>query len=317
MKKVGILIETENGQIKETNYGVISLACQGDVERVAVLLEKLNDRGQETLAAHGVHKIVEMVFPADVLENPAVLARNVVSVVKELEIHTILGLSSAWGRDLIPRIAASLDAPLVMDCMDVDLEENIAKTSQYSGKTIANIKLTGPFVLFGIRPNAIPFKGIPKGSAADIPEYLQFKIDPAVPDNFKMRVLDDAGAQNMSLPEAEIIIAGGRGMKNKENFSLLFDCARKLKGVVGASRVAVDNGWIPYAHQVGQTGEKVSPLVYIACGISGSIQHFAGMKTARLIIAVNSDENTAIFANCDYYVKGDVLEIIPELTRQL
>jgi electron transfer flavoprotein alpha subunit len=117
--------------------------------------------------------------------------------------------------------------------------------------------------------------------------------------------------------EADVIIAGGRGMKNRDNFSILAQCAEKLKAAVGASRVAVDSGWVPYAMQVGQTGEKVNPRVYIACGISGSIQHFAGMKTSGMIIAVNTDEHAAIMANCDYYAVADALEVIPELTRLL
>lgn len=316
MKKIGILIEQENLKIKETNFGVITLARQGQVQIHAFVLGEVTDQVKQDLAAWGVHKIVEMAFPPDPLvrENPVVLAKNLVRAVKELEIHTILGLSSGVGRDLIPRMAALLDAPLVMDCMDVDLTKNIARTSQYSGKAIASIQLTGDVVLFGIRPNAVT--AIPAPGAV---EHRIFEVDSTLPDDFGVLPRDRAekDAQEISLAEAEIIISGGRGMKNRENFSLLFDCAKKMNAAVGASRVAVDLGWIPYAHQVGQTGEKVSPLVYIACGISGSIQHFAGMKTAKMIIAINRDEKAAIMANSDYYVTGDVLEILPELTKQM
>ena len=106
-------------------------------------------------------------------------------------------------------------------------------------------------------------------------------------------------------------------MKNGENFNLLFECAQKLNAAVGSSRVAVDSGWVPYAMQVGQTGEKVSPKVYIACGISGSIQHFAGMKTSGMVIAINPDKTAAIMSNCDYFAVADALEIIPEITKLL
>ena len=106
-------------------------------------------------------------------------------------------------------------------------------------------------------------------------------------------------------------------MRSGEHFQLLFDCARPLGAAVGASRVAVDNGWVPYAMQVGQTGAKVNPKVYIACGISGSVQHYAGMKTSGMIIAINSDENVAIISNCDYYAIGNLFEILPELSKVL
>ena len=114
-----------------------------------------------------------------------------------------------------------------------------------------------------------------------------------------------------------MIISGGRGLKNGENFQLLRDCAAPLGAAVGASRVAVDNGWVPYAMQVGQTGVKVNPKVYLACGISGSIQHYAGMKTSGMIIAINADADAPIMANCDYFVVGDLFEILPALAEAL
>jgi electron transfer flavoprotein alpha subunit len=121
----------------------------------------------------------------------------------------------------------------------------------------------------------------------------------------------------VDLSEADVIISGGRGVKGEENFKLLRDCAAPLNAAVGASRVAVDNGWVPYAMQVGQTGVKVNPKVYLACGISGSIQHYAGMKTSGMIIAINSDPEAPIMANCDYFVVGDLFEILPALAKAL
>ena len=114
-----------------------------------------------------------------------------------------------------------------------------------------------------------------------------------------------------------MIISGGRGLKNSDNFSILFDCAQVIGAAVGASRVAVDAGWVPYTMQVGQTGKTVSPKVYIACGISGSVQHFAGMKTAGMIIAINQDLEAAITKKCDYFAVADLFEVVPLLTRQL
>jgi electron transfer flavoprotein alpha subunit len=315
MKQAGILIEMENGRVKDTSLGMITLAARTDAALHALVLDGVNPDTQDRLGEYGIHTIVDLALPADPLIrlNPAIRALAAAFAARHLNLDTLLGLSSADGKDIIPRIAALLDAPLVMDCVDVDFDTNIAKTSQYSGKVMADIALTGDVVIFGIRPNAVPPEPSPVKART-------LAMDPQVspPENLTLLSWDDGeDGGTGSLAEADIIIAGGRGLKNKDNFSLIFDCAKKLNAAPGASRVAVDEGWVPYALQVGQTGEKVSPQVYIACGISGSIQHFAGMKTAKMILAVNTDENAAIMAHCDYQVQGDLFEILPELIRQL
>ena len=323
MKQIGILIETDKNGIKETNAGPITLAKRSGGRLTAFLIRREDqpefDGGSSSLLGrYGVDTVLDIVLPAapEISDNPVVRAKAVVAAVQAHDIDTVMGLSGAGGRDLIPRVAALLDAPLVMDCMDADLENKMATTSQYSGKTLAKIQMTGECVVFGIRPNAVKPEENPS-----TPELVRMDADASVPENFKILpgqgAREEGDSDQVSLSEADIIISGGRGMKSGENFGLLFDCAQKMKAAVGASRVAVDNGWVPYAHQVGQTGEKVSPSVYIACGISGSIQHFAGMKTAGMIIAVNQDDKAAIVANSDYYVIGDLFEIIPELMRHL
>ncbi len=315
MKQAGIVIEMEHGRVKETSLGMITLAGRTTESLTALVMDGITDEVTDQLAAHGVHTIVDLVLPEapEIRQNPAVRAAAVVQAVRDRGLDHVLGLSSPEGKDLLPRVAALLDAPLVMDCVDVDLEKGLAETSQYSGKVMAKIQLTGETQVFGVRPNAVPPE--PKPVKADV---VAMTGDKAVPETITLVSWDDGDAEGrQSLVEADIIIAGGRGLKNRDNFSLIFECAQKLNAVPGASRVAVDEGWVPYALQVGQTGEKVSPQVYIACGISGSIQHFAGMKTAKMIIAVNRDENAAIMANCDYQVQGDLFDILPELIRQL
>ncbi len=315
MKKTGILIEMENKRVKDTTLGMITLAARADTDLYALVLDGMDDPACDILARYGITTVVDLglSFSPEMRLNPAVRAKAATQAAQKLQLDVIFGLSSADGKDLIPRVAALLDAPLVMDCLDVDLEKNIARTSHYSGKVLADIQLSGDVVIFGIRPNAVQ----PVPSPAQ-PQKIKMASDSAAVAGLALVSWDDGenGGQ-ASLAEADIIIAGGRGLKNSDNFSLIFDCAKKMHAAVGASRVAVDEGWVPYAFQVGQTGEKVSPQVYIACGISGSIQHFAGMKTARMIIAVNKDENAAIMANCDYHVQGDLFEILPELIRQL
>ena len=313
MKNIGIIIEADNGIIKAANFGMITLARAPETELSAFVLDADVDTVKPDLESFGITKIFDTSLAEDQRDNPVARARVVAQAVREFKIDSLFGLSTAMGKDLLPRIAALLDAPLIMDCISVDLDQNLAKTSQYSGKTLATFKVTGEVSVFGVRPNVV--EPVPaKGSA----EILKFDGGDLVFRGFRVIETDasDPGA-TINLAEADVIVAGGRGMKNGENFTLLYQCAEKLHAAVGASRVAVDSGWVPYAMQVGQTGEKVSPRVYIACGISGSVQHFAGMKTAGMVIAVNTDENAAIMANCDYYVVADALEIIPELTEHL
>ena len=199
-----------------------------------------------------------------------------------------------------------------MDCVDIDLQGHRAKTSQFSGKTMATIALTGSHFIYGIRAGAV--SPVQQPESARISDFA-FQVERGTGYQVVETRAEESNAQYLA--EADIIISGGRGMKSGENFKLLYDCARHMNASVGASRVAVDNGWVPYSLQVGQTGVKVNPKVYIAVGISGSIQHYAGMKTSKIIIAINSDENAAIMANCDYYAVGDLFEILPELEKAL
>ena len=321
MKNIGIFIETDNGKIKETNFGMITLARDNDSELFAFVIDAEAQALKKDLESFGITKIIDISLAEDQEGNPVTRAKALISAIKEFNINAFFGLSAAKGKDLLPRMAAMIEAPLVMDCINVDLEKNFAKTSQYSGKTIATIKVAGDVLLFGVRPNSVEPVRLQVGDQNmdnTIAEILKFDGKKFVSNSLRViKTCEPAKNADISLVDADVIIAGGRGMQNKENFLLLSQCAGKIKAAVGASRVAVDSGWVPYSMQVGQTGEKVSPRVYIACGISGSIQHFAGMKTSGIVIAVNTDENAAIMSNCDYYVKADALNIIPELTKLL
>jgi electron transfer flavoprotein alpha subunit len=313
MKTIGIIIESDNGKIKAANFGMITLARSPDTELFAFVMDADIESVKPDLEAFGITKIFDVLLAEDQRHNPVVRSQAMAEAVREFNIDAVFGLSTAGGKDLLPRIAALLDAPLIMDCISVDLERNLAKTSQYSGKAMATFKVAGEVLMFGVRPNVVE-----PVEAQVSAETLKFDGSTLVSKSFRVIKTDEADQDaNINLVEADVIIAGGRGMKNGENFSLLSQCAEKLHAAVGASRVAVDSGWVPYAMQVGQTGEKVSPRVYIACGISGSVQHFAGMKTAGMVIAVNTDANAAIMSNCDYYVVADALEIIPMLTEYL
>ncbi len=317
MDNICVIPEFDNGKISKAGLGMITAARKDNSEIFALVSGADTDieAVKKDLQDYGVTKIINICLEDCHKKNPAVFAAAAAAIISEYGITLVFGLSSALGKDILPRLAAVLDAPLVMDCFHVDHENNCVKTSKYSGKAIATLELQGSIKVMGIRPNAVEPVPVSRKVCAEIVRH-DF---PNVSDGgLKLVRAGEAGNdKKVNLAEADVIISGGRGMKNGENFDILFRCAEKLNAAVGASRVAVDSGWVPYSMQVGQTGEKVSPKVYIACGISGSIQHFAGMKTSRMVIAVNTDENAAIMSNCDYFIKGDALEIIPELTRCL
>jgi len=312
MQKIGILIETKNGEIKKTNFGVISAAHGDDRELYAFLLDEISDRQKDVLQSYGVHKIVELQSEGAVIEyNPVFWSQAVSQAMVHFGINTLLGLAGLQGQNLLPRIAAGLNAPLVMDCSAVDLNEHTLQKSQFSGRAIATLKTVGPFHIYGIRPNAIEATPAPCDAEA---VSFQAEIEN---DGLTVKEIKQGDSSGVDLTEADVILSGGRGLENSKNFRILLECAEKMGAAVGASRVAVDEGWVPHAMQVGQTGKTVSPKVYMACGISGSVQHFAGMKTAAMIIAVNRDRDASIMKHCDYFVVADLFEIIPALTTRL
>ena len=312
MQKIGILIETSAQRIKPTLFGVITAARGEGHELYGLVFDGKGAQYRDDLQAYGIHKIVDIQSAEGLLSwNPHNWARAIVRAMDELGIHILLGLTTYRTKDVFPRIAAILDAPLLLDCIGVDLKTLTAEKSQFSGKTIATVRMRGNHFLFGIRPNVIEARAAPT-KAEIVSCSLQIDDESLVVEAIKQ---DSAG--KMDLSEAQIIISGGRGMQNGENFKILHECADVLGAAVGASRVAVDAGWVPHSMQVGQTGTTVSPSLYIACGISGSVQHFAGMKTSGVVVAVNTDAQAAMMQHCDYGIVGDLFEVVPLLTHHL
>jgi electron transfer flavoprotein alpha subunit len=306
MSNIGVLIEMDGQEIKMSNYGVLTAACAGE-NVVALIFTDNGEAYKSDLERYGAGKIVTM--SAD---NPVQKANQLAAAVKEYGLDVLLGLSSSRGRDLLTRCACILDAPLVLDAIAVDLAEGTAVKSHFSGKTTAAMKLTGDTQLIGLRPNVIEAVEKPVSG-----EVVAFAPEPAPSDGFKVLEVKKGGAGAVDLTEAEIIITGGRPMDSADNFKLLHACAEVLEGAVGASRAAVDAGFAPHSIQVGQTGKTVSPKLYIGCGLSGSVQHFAGMKTSRVIVGINTDKDAPIFGKCNYGIVGDLFEVVPVLTDTL
>jgi electron transfer flavoprotein alpha subunit len=225
----------------------------------------------------------------------------------------VLGFS-AQGRDLGPRLAAKLDAPLVSDIIDVELTGDSAtvKHPGYANKVIITLVVTGSPVVLSIRPSAFGAAEAPRTARV---ESVAPASDPAASRVTVTQVIEGSKGRP-DLADAPVIVAGGRGLKAAENFKLVEDLADAFgNAAVGATRAVTDEGWRPHADQIGQTGRQVSPQLYVAVGISGAIQHLAGMRTSKTIVAINKDKEAPIFKVADYGIVGDVLEVVPALTR--
>ena len=314
MSNVGILIETGESGVKEANFGVITAARgAGDAEIYAFVLDGSAEACKADLQSYGVQKIVALgAEGGDLATSPDLQAAALMDAIKHFEISALLGLSSARGRDALARVAALLDAPLVQDCIGIDPVAQTVTKSHFSGRTIATVRLNASPYICGLRPNTIEGQSAP--CEAELIEYQAAVQDPG---KLVVKEVKQTQSGTVDLTEANIIITGGRPIAAAENYKILQDCAELLGAAVGASRAAVDAGYAPHSMQVGQTGKTVSPKLYIGCGLSGSVQHFAGMKTSKIIVAVNTDKDAPIFGKSDYGIIGDLFEVVPLLTEVL
>jgi electron transfer flavoprotein alpha subunit len=228
--------------------------------------------------------------------------------------RAVVFAATATGRDLAPRVAAKLGVGVAADLTDLaaDGDAIVATRPVYAGKALQKVRVTGKPAVLSLRPNIFT----PDDRAAGVsPETLAVTAAGRV----KVREIKAAPAGTLDVAEAQVIISGGRGLKEPANFKVLEELARAFGGraAVGASRAVVDAGWRAHADQVGQTGKTVSPSLYIAVGISGAIQHLAGMRTSKVIVAINKDKDAPIFKVADYGVIGDLFEIVPKLTEEI
>lgn len=314
MAKIGVLIETEKDEIKKTNFGTITAVRDGGKNEVVALLLGVDANPvQETLAAYGAQKIVQVtVDGADLLSSPDLQARALVDVIHHFALDGLIGLASARGRDVFARLSALLNVTLASDCVGINFDDKTVRKSHFSGKTIATIKLNSGLLLCALRPNAIEAENAPTDSQLE--SYAAAAEDPGL---VKILEVKKGDTRKMDLTEADVIITGGRPINAAENYKMLDECADQLGAAVGASRAAVDAGFAPHSMQVGQTGKTVSPRLYIGCGLSGSVQHFAGMKTSKVIVAINTDKDAPIFQKSDYGIIEDMFEVVPVLTEIL
>ncbi|MBI4831849.1 MAG: electron transfer flavoprotein subunit alpha/FixB family protein [Candidatus Lindowbacteria bacterium] len=320
MSGVWVFAETRDGKIIKVVNEMLN-ACKTigatlSEDVAAVLIGSGVESLAKDLGAMGAKKV----YLADDAKlekySPDAYAKVLVGLVKQHSPSVLLFGNSAVGKDLAPTVAAKLGVGLCSDCVGVQLnaEKQLVFTRPvYSAKAITTVVCKDKPQMATIRPNVLP-----PGDATGAPADTE-KVSVALADTdlrTKVREILKSTAGKIELTEADIIVAGGRGMKGPENFKLLEDLAVVVGAAVGASRAAVDAGWRDHHDQVGQTGKVVNPTLYIAAGISGSIQHLAGMKTSKVIVAINKDPEAPIFKVANYGIVGDLFKVVPVMTEE-
>lgn len=310
------IIEHSNGELGKISLEVLAcgrrLADDLNAELIALVCGDHLDIEALNLGAYGADRILYV--DAEALREfmADAYAQAIEPVIADRQPLAVLIGASVCGRDLAARLAARMNTPLAMNCLSLSVnDQGQIETTRavYGGKVIARHVLEHKTGIFALRPNCFP---IQKNPRPGVIEPVDVKLEAGDLTFVSEHVDSDA----VDLIEAEVVVAGGRGVAG-ENFEILETLADQLKGVVGASRSAVDAGWRPFADQIGQTGKSISPNLYIACGISGAYQHLAGIFNAKVIVAINKDAEAPIFRHCDYGVVGNLFEIIPYISKEL
>lgn len=313
MANVLVFTETNDGKVKPVTLEILGKLA-GQTAEVAVIGDLAQDQ-VTLLAQHGAASVHKLKGAGLEKYSPEGYSNALANFIKSKNYDYVMAGATSTGKDLIPRLAASFGAGCASDCTNFVFDGgSFAGTRPlFAGKCLAKVELTGPKPHFAtIRPNALGLSQSPTagaGAAADVAADAG-QIRAAIKEVIK------AASAKVDLTEANIIVSGGRAMKNAENFKVLNDLADVIGATVGASRAAVDSGFAPHAMQVGQTGKTVSPSLYIACGISGAIQHLAGMRTSKVIVAINTDPDAPIFTKADYGIVGDLFTVVPLLTEE-
>lgn len=322
-KNLWVYIETEEGSPKSVGFELLNpgrrMADALGVKLVAVVLgEDVEDVARQAVV-YGADQVLLVQGPEYRVYQSDVQTRTMVELIGRYQPDIVLYGATNNGRDVGPRVACALKTGLTADCtgLDIDQQGLLASTRPaFGGNLMATISCpnTKP-QMSTVRPGVFKRPALDEGRTGEI-----VPVSVALPaDTVRVTLLERVRevAQRVNLEEAEVIVSGGRGLKAPEHFALIRDLAAVMGGEVGASRAAVDAGWIPHAHQVGQTGKTVAPKVYVAVGISGAIQHLAGMSGAETVIAINRDPDAPIFSVADYGIVGDLFEVVPALIDAL
>lgn len=310
-----VVVNQEDGRVRRVAYEMLSLAQK--LAPGAVTALTFGTRAEETratLGTYGADRTVLLDQPAYARYSSDGFAAAVKVVVEQVDPEALFFPATAWGRDLAPRVAGTIGAGLASDCTDVFRRDDGrlgAVRPVYAGKAYARVAVASPRQMFSIRPNIQP--AVASDRAGDV-----VAIDPGqAASAFKAVVTEVQQSQGgtLELTEADVIVSGGRGVKSGENFKVLEELADALGAALGSSRPVADEGWVPHSYHIGQTGKVVSPTMYVAVGISGAIQHLAGISGSKVIVAINSDADAPIFKAANYGVVGDLFQVVPALAQ--
>ncbi len=309
------ITEQREGELRKVSFEAVSegrrVADGLGAELTAVVLGSGVDSLAEEIKKYGPDKIL-VADDAALADYTTDAYTNVLAeLIQTSDPAVIIMGASAQGKDLAGRLAAKLDAGVAMDCVKVQLENGSLTYTRpmFGGKIVANVVIEGAPQIVAIRPNVMDITEAPKDSAIEKTPVQIGEVKTAVVE--KKMETDD----KVELTEADIIVSGGRGTGG--DYAAVEALAEALGAAVGASRSAVDEGWRPHSDQVGQTGKTVSPTLYVACGISGAIQHLAGMSTSKYFVAINKDEEAPIFSKADFGIVGDLFDIVPAITEEV
>jgi len=314
MEKILVFAETHNNELKRSAQELLTAARSAGAPFAAVVSGTGAAGLVATLGKWGaaeVHTLAAKEFDA---YNSELFAAGLADVIAKSGATLVLGAASSVGRDLFPRVAARLNAGLISDCTGLNLAGEVtARKPLYAGKAFATQGFSGSGVkMILMRPNQLP---VGQADANVTAQAIAHSV-PATDLRTLVKEIVKGTTEKLDLTEANIIVSGGRGLKEAGNFKLLEQLAEVLGATVGASRAVVDAGWVPHDMQVGQTGKTVAPTLYIAVGISGAIQHLAGMSGSKVIVAVNTDAAAPIFQKATYGIVGDFATVVPALTEE-
>ncbi|MDG0814912.1 electron transfer flavoprotein subunit alpha/FixB family protein [Bdellovibrio svalbardensis] len=315
MGKVLVFAEHTNGKLKRSSIELIQAAAKSGNTVVAVAF---GAHAADVTAAMGHNGANEAHIVKDAAldaYNPESFTANIVAIINKVQPSIVLASASSTGKDLFPRVAARLNTGVASDCTELKISgDNVtAVKPMYSGKAFATVNFeNSPIKIVLMRANQLPVEAADTAKTANVVEHAAAATDLKT----LIKEIVKGASEKLDLTEANIIVSGGRGLKEAGNFKMLNDLADVLGATVGASRAVVDAGWVGHGMQVGQTGKTVAPTLYIAVGISGAIQHLAGMSGSKVIVAINNDANAPIFQKATYGIVGDAFDIVPKLTEE-